>query len=147
MRLAAKGRIYVQVKTRIKPIIHSDIAGALARFDTLCADHESGLRRGKAQFFVVMNQPPGPQLLQAIHSGQMTADVKLIWPGSEAHAMQALHASSPSRHCSWQRTTRVNRSWYMPWLATRTCRTPQTSRLELWSPKQSSVQLPLLPPR
>ncbi|OPA89656.1 hypothetical protein BFW86_14370 [Pseudomonas fluorescens] len=90
IELQNAGRIYVQVKTRIKPIIPSDIAGALARFDTLRADHESGLRRGKAQFFVVMNQPPGPQLLQAIHSGQMFADVKLIWPGSEAHAMPAL---------------------------------------------------------
>lgn len=90
IELQHAGRIYVQVKTRIKPIIPSDIAGALARFDTLRADHESGLRRGKAQFFVVMNQPPGPLLLQTIHSGQMSADVKLIWPGSEAHAMPAL---------------------------------------------------------
>lgn len=90
IELQHAGRIYVQVKTRIKPILPSDIAGALARFDTLRAEHESGLRVGKAQFFVVMNQPPGPLLSQVTNSGQMSADVKLIWPGSEAQAIPAL---------------------------------------------------------
>jgi hypothetical protein len=90
IELQHEGRTYVQVKTRIKPIIPSDIADALARFDMLRADHVSGLRRGKAQFLVVMNQPPGPLLLQTIHSGQISADVQLIWPCSGNHLFPAL---------------------------------------------------------
>ena len=90
IELQHMGRTYIQVKTRIKPIIPSDIAEALARFDTLRADHVSGHRQGKAQFFVVMNQPPGPLLLQNIQSGQMSADVQLVWPGSETRVIPAL---------------------------------------------------------
>ncbi|WP_454865530.1 SEC-C metal-binding domain-containing protein [Pseudomonas hormoni] len=90
IELQHAGRTYIQVKTRIKPIIPSDIVGALERFDTLRTDHESGLRCGKAQFFVVMNQPPGPVLLEAINSGQLSEDVKFIWPGFGAHVMPAL---------------------------------------------------------
>lgn len=90
IELQHEGRTYVQVKTRIKPIIPSDIADALTRFDTLRADHDAGLRRGKAQFFVVMNQPPGPALLQAVQSGEMSGDVKFIWPGLEGRVPQSL---------------------------------------------------------
>lgn len=64
IELQHAGRTYIQVKTRIKPIIPSDIVGALERFDTLRTDHESGLRCGKAQFFVVMNQPLAPCCLK-----------------------------------------------------------------------------------
>jgi tetratricopeptide (TPR) repeat protein len=90
IELAVDGRIYVQVKTRIKPIIPSDIGGAIDRFDSLRALHISGARSGKAAFYVVMNQPPGPVLSQSINAGEFPADVMLLWPSSDGNRHESL---------------------------------------------------------
>ncbi|HFX2582448.1 TPA: hypothetical protein ACID6K_001178 [Pseudomonas aeruginosa] len=42
-----QGRIYVQVKTRSKPIIPSDISSALERFENLRNEHAEGMRKGE----------------------------------------------------------------------------------------------------
>ncbi|MEL4388564.1 dsDNA nuclease domain-containing protein [Shewanella xiamenensis] len=59
-------RIYAQVKTRSKPIIPSDISGALERFEDLRKEHTEGKRKGEASFVIVANQAPSVQLQQAI---------------------------------------------------------------------------------
>ncbi|STH56146.1 dsDNA nuclease domain-containing protein [Escherichia coli] len=48
-------RIYVQVKTRLKPIIPSDVFDALARFAELRNEHTDGRRQESASFVIVAN--------------------------------------------------------------------------------------------
>lgn len=83
-------RIYVQVKTRLKPIIPSDVSGALARFAELRNEHTDGRRQGSASFVIVTNQPPGPHLQRMIEDKTLSADVRFIWPQSTAERHPAL---------------------------------------------------------
>lgn len=75
-------RIYVQVKTRSKPIIPSDISGALERFEDLRKEHTEGRRKGVASFFIVANQAPSVQLQQTIDDKKLPSDVLFVWPQS-----------------------------------------------------------------
>ncbi|MBE7368875.1 ATP-binding protein [Ramlibacter pallidus] len=72
--------VYVQVKTRNRPLIQSDIGDALERFATLRQEHISGRRAGDAQFVVVSNQPPGEVLARALAERDLNYD-SLEWPG------------------------------------------------------------------
>ncbi|HGE6932740.1 TPA: SEC-C metal-binding domain-containing protein [Enterobacter cloacae] len=83
-------RIYVQVKTRVKPIIPSDVSGALARFADLRNEHTDGRRQGSASFVIVANQAPGPHLLKMIEDKTLPADVRFVWPQSTAERHPAL---------------------------------------------------------
>lgn len=71
--------VYVQVKTRIRPLIQSDIGGALERFAVLRQEHTSARRAGKAQFVIVTNQPPGEALTRALAERDL-GYVSLEWP-------------------------------------------------------------------
>jgi hypothetical protein len=53
-----QGRVYVQVKTRSKPITPSEISGILERFNLLRGEHLAGKRKGNASFIIVANQKP-----------------------------------------------------------------------------------------
>ncbi|HCK0891090.1 TPA: ATP-binding protein, partial [Escherichia coli] len=83
-------RIYVQVKTRQKPIIPSDVSGALARFAEMRNEHIVGRRQGSASFVIVANQAPGPHLQKMIEDKTLPADVRFIWPQSTAERHPAL---------------------------------------------------------
>lgn len=83
-------RIYVQVKTRLKPIIPSDVSGALARFAELRNEHTEGRRQGTSYFVIVANQTPGPQLHKMIEDKTLPADVRFVWPQSTAEHHPAL---------------------------------------------------------
>lgn len=83
-------RIYVQVKTRLKPIILSDVSGALARFAELRNEHTDGRRQGSASFVIVANQAPGSHLQKMIEDNMLPADVRFIWPQSTAERHPAL---------------------------------------------------------
>jgi hypothetical protein len=74
-------RIYVQVKSRAKPIIPSDIDSALERFSRLRAEHAVGRREGAAHFAIVANQSPGPALAALIANGSLEGDMQFLWPG------------------------------------------------------------------
>ncbi|UDF05764.1 hypothetical protein [Asticcacaulis sp. AND118] len=74
-------RIYAQIKTRSSPIVLSDISGALGRFDALRAEHVAGHRTGTAEFAIVSNSPPGPELSKRIANTSWPADVAFICPG------------------------------------------------------------------
>ena len=83
-------RIYVQVKTRLKPIIPSDVSGTLARFAELRNEHTDERRQGSASFVIVANQAPGPHLQKMIEDKTLPADVRFIWPQSTAERHPAL---------------------------------------------------------
>ncbi|MBF7981165.1 MULTISPECIES: SEC-C metal-binding domain-containing protein [Rahnella] len=83
-------RIYVQVKTRLNPIIPSDVSGALARFADLRNEHTDGRRQGSASFIIVANQAPGPHLQKMIEDMTLSADVRFVWPQSNAERHPAL---------------------------------------------------------
>ena len=74
-------RIYVQVKTRSRPIISSDIESALERFSRLRAEHVAGRREGAAHFAIVVNQSLGPALAALIASGSLECDIQFLCPG------------------------------------------------------------------
>lgn len=78
--ITEQGRIYVQVKTRSKPIIPSDISGALERFENLRKKHAEGKRNGQASFVIVVNQAPSVQLQQTINDKKLPPDVFFVWP-------------------------------------------------------------------
>ncbi|EPF5075395.1 dsDNA nuclease domain-containing protein [Yersinia enterocolitica] len=83
-------RIYVQVKTRLKPIIPSDVSGALARFAELRNEHTEGRRQGTSYFVIVANQAPGQQLHKMIEDKTLPADVHFVWPQSTVEHHPAL---------------------------------------------------------
>lgn len=73
---------YIQVKTRSEPLVFSDIAGALQRFDTIRQEHASGRRPGTAAFVIASNVAPGPQLAQRLADAAWPSDVAIHWPGT-----------------------------------------------------------------
>lgn len=96
-------RIYAQVKTRSKPIIPSDISGALERFEDLRKEHTEGKRKGEASFVIVANQAPSVQLQQAIDDRILPPDVLFIWPQykSECHPALPPAWESLAEAASW----------------------------------------------
>jgi hypothetical protein len=88
--ITQQGRIYIQVKTRSKPIIPSDISGALERFENLRKEHTEGRRKGEVSFVVVANQPPSVQLQKTIDDRKLPPDVLFVWPGSNSGRHLAL---------------------------------------------------------
>lgn len=72
--------VYIQVKTRNRPLVQSDIDGALERFATLRHEHISARRAGDAQFVVVSNQPPGDALARTLAERDLSY-VSLEWAG------------------------------------------------------------------
>lgn len=81
--VTSTARLYVQVKTRVHPIMPSDIAQALDRFERLRAEHTEGRREGDPGFLIVANQPPGPALAERIATGAL-GDVQVMYPGQAA---------------------------------------------------------------
>jgi hypothetical protein len=88
--ITEQGRIYVQVKTRSKPIIPSDISGALERFEYLRKEHAERKRKGEASFVIVVNQAPGVHLQQTIDDKKLPFDVLFVWPQSTSERHPAL---------------------------------------------------------
>jgi hypothetical protein len=73
-------RFYIQVKTRANPLVFSDIAGALQRFDSLRLQHQAGDRANKANFIIASNIQPGASLLERIGQVDWPSDVEIHWP-------------------------------------------------------------------
>lgn len=71
---------YVQVKTRSRPLIYSDIEGALLRFAALREEHVSGRRAGAARFVFVSNIAPTAALFELVQQGHFPSDVSITWP-------------------------------------------------------------------
>lgn len=93
--ITSKARLYIQVKTRAHPIMPSDIAQALERFERLRTEHTEGRRTGDPGFLVVTNQPLGPVLAKSIATGAL-GDVQVVYPGQVATGLFA--ALPPAWH-------------------------------------------------
>lgn len=78
------GQVYVQVKTRSKPIMPGDVSGALERFELLKQEHEAGRRSGVAQFVIVANQALGETLRAEVDQQKTPADLLYLFPDSNA---------------------------------------------------------------
>lgn len=85
-------RIYAQIKTRGSHLIFSDIGGALSRFDSIRTEHAEGRRSGMADFAIVSNSPPGPELSERLRSEAWPSDVALFWPDNAPRSSQSLPA-------------------------------------------------------
>ncbi len=83
-------KIYVQVKTRSKPFIISDLSGVLERFEDLRKEHNVGKRKGSASFVIVANHPPGPMLKKYIDESKLPSDVIFHYPKSTSRCHPAL---------------------------------------------------------
>ena len=79
-------RLYVQVKTRQRPLIYSDIKEALERFEEIREHHRSGRRPGGCSFTVVANVASGPELNERISAHDWPLDVTVSWPGQHHDA-------------------------------------------------------------
>lgn len=75
-----QGQFYIQVKTRSKPIIPSEISGTLERFENLRIEHAEGRRKGTASFVFVANQPPSARLQKTIQENELPIDVLFVCP-------------------------------------------------------------------
>lgn len=83
-------RVYVQVKTRLQPIMPSDLSEALLRFEVIRKEHANGRRQGRALFIVVANQALGPTLKSALDNKELSPDLLLLTPESPAIPHSAL---------------------------------------------------------
>lgn len=99
--IAGDDHRYLQVKTRLGTLQPSAIAGALARFDKIRAEHAAGKRQGQASFAIVADAEPSPLLAQRIAQVDWPQDVELVTParpsaiglpaaGSDIDAMLAI---------------------------------------------------------
>lgn len=84
LELVGGDRIYIQVKTRLAPLVLSDIAGALDRFDQIRLLHEDGTRSGNASFVILANVAPGPELRARVDANGLPVHVQLVHPGATA---------------------------------------------------------------
>lgn len=85
VEVALDGRhFYVQVKYRQKTLAWSDIEGAMSRFSKLRAAHQSGDRKGTAEFIIVSNAPPNEPLAKRLSKNNWPADVCVDWPSNTA---------------------------------------------------------------
>lgn len=82
--------VYIQVKTRSKPIIPSNILGAIERFEEIRKEHADGKRSGKATLIIVANQEPSDRLQQAIDDKELPPDVIFVYPESTEESHPAL---------------------------------------------------------
>ncbi|MEZ2873933.1 SEC-C metal-binding domain-containing protein [Pseudomonas lundensis] len=78
------GRVYVQVKTRSRPLMPGDAAGALERFELIRQEHGPGLRAGKPLFVIVANQPLGETLQTEVDENKTSSDLIYLYPESKA---------------------------------------------------------------
>jgi hypothetical protein len=81
--MSAGRRSYLQVKTRNHLLWPSDVDPILVRFDELRNHHRSRARKHEAaDFWIVSNQGPSPELGLRMSNPSWPSDAKLIWPES-----------------------------------------------------------------
>jgi len=73
-------RAYLQIKTRSKPLMPSDIEDILKRFDLLRAEHISGNRKDEHAFVIVANQNLGPTIKKRIINKSIPSDITFQTP-------------------------------------------------------------------
>jgi len=76
----SEGNLYIQVKTRQRPLAVGDVTDVLDRFAAIRSEHTSGSRSGAAQFVIATNVTPSPKLAQLLADKAWPKDVLLHWP-------------------------------------------------------------------
>ncbi|MGW6586386.1 ATP-binding protein [Streptomyces globisporus] len=72
--------LYLQVKTRSRPLQWGDVSGAVDGFAAVRARHTEGKRSGLPQLVIVANMPPGPQLAAKMEAADWPGDVTVLTP-------------------------------------------------------------------
>ncbi|MGW0817024.1 AAA family ATPase [Streptomyces viridiviolaceus] len=72
--------LYLQVKTRSRPLQWGDVSGAVDGFAAVRARHTEGKRPGQPQLVIVANMPPGPQLAAKTDAADWPGDVTVLTP-------------------------------------------------------------------
>ncbi|WP_329837280.1 ATP-binding protein [Stenotrophomonas geniculata] len=83
-------RLYIQIKTRLAPLIPSDINTALKRFEEIDAEHQSGRRTGSAAFAIVANVAAGPSLQALVDGGGLAMGATLLTPSAPTPSVTGL---------------------------------------------------------
>jgi hypothetical protein len=78
VQLHGEASTYIQIKTRNRPLIAADIDGALERFATLRAEHQSDRRSGRPQFAIAANIAPAAGLRNALQAQDFPQDVSVV---------------------------------------------------------------------
>jgi hypothetical protein len=82
-------RLYLQIKTRSKNLMPSDIADILERFDLLRVEHTSGKRGSGYSFIIVADQNLGPTIKKNIKKKIIPSDITFQTPegtfGNKGH--------------------------------------------------------------
>lgn len=78
------GRVYVQIKTRSRPLMPGDAAGALERFELIRQEHGAERRVGKPEFVVVSNKPLGETLQAQVDRDKIPSDLLYLHSESKA---------------------------------------------------------------
>ncbi|MFB4427020.1 hypothetical protein C5F59_038840 [Streptomyces sp. QL37] len=76
--------LYLQVKTRSRPLQWGDVSGAVDGFAAVRARHSEGKRAGQPQLVIVANVPPGPQLAAKMEAADWPGDVTVLTPQAAA---------------------------------------------------------------
>jgi hypothetical protein len=72
-------RVYIQVKTRNRPLRPADIEGSLEQFESIRELHKQGARSGSPRLMIVTNTGIGPTLATASWS----SDISIVAPNDE----------------------------------------------------------------
>lgn len=78
------GRVYVQIKTRSRPLMPGDAADALERFEQIRHEHVAGGRAGKPEFVIVANTPLGATLQADVDENKIPSDMLYLHPELKA---------------------------------------------------------------
>lgn len=76
-------RVYIQVKTRNRPLQPADIEGSIEQFQVIRELHKQGARSGSARLMIVTNTGIGPTLAAASISPSWSEDISVAAPGVE----------------------------------------------------------------
>ncbi|WP_162834070.1 dsDNA nuclease domain-containing protein [Amycolatopsis circi] len=79
--LRADTHIYLQIKTRQNSLVLSDISSTLDRFAQIRNEHTLGNRKRNAEFAIISNVKPGPELHRMLATESWPSDVAILWPG------------------------------------------------------------------
>lgn len=78
-----EARVYIQVKTRNRPLQPADIEGSIEQFQAIRELHKQGARPGSARLMIVTNTGIGPTLAAASMSSSWPEDILIVAPGVE----------------------------------------------------------------
>jgi hypothetical protein len=74
-------KLFVQIKTRSRPLVPSDIEGSIENFEAIRTHYSGSAPEHEPQFVIVSNVPLGTELQERKGAGKFPADLRFIVPG------------------------------------------------------------------